>query len=119
MALTDKDIEQIEEYLLGNLTQEKAKQVEERTKNDSEFAEEVDFMRDVILATQEKGKEELEKILGEDKNEVAPEPEKRTEEKIKKGTDSGKNILSLRKNWMYYAVALTILLAFTIYLLLA
>lgn len=63
MALTEKDTELVEQYLLGKLTREEAKQVEKRMKYDSEFAEEIYFMRDVILAVQEKGREELSEIM--------------------------------------------------------
>ncbi|MFW5944498.1 MAG: hypothetical protein ACOCTU_04500 [Bacteroidota bacterium] len=100
MALTDKDIEQIEDYLLGKITDEAKRQIEERIKTDPDFAEEVEFMRDVILATRGKGREETDKILKETQQEARPEEEGKPEKEMKKQIGSWKrkilNILQKR-----------------------
>ncbi|MBS3777212.1 MAG: hypothetical protein KGY70_18595 [Bacteroidales bacterium] len=114
MALSDKDTELIEEYLLGKLKKEETKKVEERIQSDSEFAEEVTFMRDLISATQEKGREMLEEILGEEKgqDETPPPPEEHIEKKMKAKAGLRKKIIRhLQKYWIYYAAALLLLLA--------
>jgi len=101
MALTDQDIEQIEQYLLGELTREEKGQVEERIKNDPEFAEEVEFMRDVILATREKGKEEIDQFFGNNDQENATKEENKTE--VQKNNNDGsskKKIINMLKNWI-------------------
>jgi len=65
MELKDKDIEKIEDYLLGKLPREEEQALEQRMKNDPEFAGEVDFMRSLIMASQEKGEEKFEELREE------------------------------------------------------
>ena len=74
MEIENKDIERIEDYLLGKLSQEDEKAIEQRMKEDSAFAEEVDFMRSLIMASREKGEERVEEMrkemgLGEEDHE--------------------------------------------------
>ena len=117
MALTEKDTELIEEYLLGKLNSEEVKKVEERIKHDAEFAEEVTFMSDVILATREKGREELEKILSDAGNEDITNPEEQSkQEKEREAGPPGKKLLDFRRNWIYYVAVLILLLAVGIYI---
>jgi len=114
MALSDRDTELIEEYLLGKLNNEEAKKVEERIQSDTDFAEEVTFMRDLISATQEKGRETLEEILGKEKgqDETPPPPEEHIKKKMKAKAGLRKKIIRhLQKYWMYHAAALLLLLA--------
>lgn len=101
MALNDQDIEKIEQYLLGELTREEKGQVEERIKNDPEFAEEVEFMRDVIIATQEKGKEEVDQIFGNNDQENTTKDENKAEvQKNKNDGSSKKKIINMLNNWI-------------------
>ena len=101
MALNDQDIEKIEQYLLGELTREEKGQVEERIKNDPEFAEEVEFMRDVIIATQEKGKEEVDQIFGNnDQGNTTKEENKAEVQKNKNDGSSKKKIINMLNNWI-------------------
>lgn len=101
MALNDQDIEKIEQYLLGELTREEKGQVEERIKNDPEFAEEVEFMRDVIIATQEKGKEEVDQIFGNNDQENTTKEENKAEvQKNKNDGSSKKKIINMLNNWI-------------------
>jgi anti-sigma-K factor RskA len=101
MALNDQDIEKIEQYLLGELTREEKGQVEERIKNDPEFAEEVEFMRDVIIATQEKGKEEVDQIFGNNDQENTTKDENKAEvQKNKNDGSNKKKIINMLNNWI-------------------
>jgi anti-sigma-K factor RskA len=101
MALNDQDIEKIEQYLLGELTREEKGQVEERIKNNSEFAEEVEFMRDVIIATQEKGKEEVDQIFGNNDQENTSKDENKAEvQKNKNDGSNKKKIINMLNNWI-------------------
>jgi anti-sigma-K factor RskA len=65
MELADKDIERIEDYLLGKLSHKDKEAIEQRMKEDSEFAEEVDFMRSLIAASREKGEDRFEDLKKE------------------------------------------------------
>ena len=62
MEIENKDIERIEDYLLGKLSQEDEKAIEQRMNQDSAFSEEVDFMRGLIMASREKGEERVEEM---------------------------------------------------------
>ncbi len=101
MALTDRELDQIEHYLLGELTREEKEKVEERIKNDPEFAEEVEFMRDVIIATREKGKEEVDSFFRKTEQEEASEQERKTEKKKNENNGSNKKkIMNMLKHWI-------------------
>ena len=86
MELKDKDIEKIENYLLGKLSQEEQKAIEKRIKEDPAFAEEVDFMRSLIMASREKGEERIEELrkemgLGEQAYETSHQEEEPEQKK--------------------------------------
>jgi hypothetical protein len=74
--------------------------VKERIQNDPEFAEEVEFMRDVILATQEKGKEEMDQIPGKNDRETTTEEENEDKVQNNKNNGSSKKIMNILKIWM-------------------
>lgn len=62
MELEDKDIERIEDYLLGKLSRKDKEAIEQRIEKNPAFAEEVDFMRSLIMASREKGEEKFEEL---------------------------------------------------------
>ena len=117
MALTEKDTELIEQYLLGELNRKEEKQIEERMVFDTEFADEVTFMRHVVNASKVEAKQEARKKLKSVENELAGKLEEQADKEMQneKGIRNNK-ILNIRRNWMYYAAALALLVAVGIYL---
>ena len=61
--INEQDIELIEKYLFGKLSEKEKTAFEQRLKNDKEFANEVDFMRDLKISSREFGREELKNKL--------------------------------------------------------
>ena len=61
--INEQDIELIEKYLFGKLSEQEKAAFEQRLKNDMELAEEVDFMRDLKISSSEFGREELKNKL--------------------------------------------------------
>ena len=117
MALTEKDIERIEQYLLGELNRKEEKQIEERMVFDTEFADEVTFMRHVVNASKDEAKQEARNKLKSVENKLAGELEDQADKEMQKEKDFRKNkILNIRRNWMYYAAALALLVAVGMYL---
>jgi len=117
MALTEKDTELIEQYLLGELNRKEEKQVEDRMVFDTEFADEVTFMRHVVNASKVEAKEEARKKLKSVENELAGKLEEQADKEMQNEKGIRKNkILNIRRNWMYYAAALALLVAVGIYL---
>jgi anti-sigma-K factor RskA len=80
MEIEDRDIEMIEDYLLGRLSREDKEAIEQRMEKDSAFAEEVDFMRSLIAASREKGEERVEQLreeMGLEKEDDQREPQQK------------------------------------------
>lgn len=69
--INEQDIELIEKYLFGKCSEQEKAAFELRLKNDKEFADEVDFMRDLKISSSEFGrgglKNKLKKIAHEHK----------------------------------------------------
>ena len=111
MSLEDKDIELIERYLLGEATSEEKNAVEQRLKRDQEFAEEVDFVRRVILATREKGEEIFRDKLNELEGSLADKLEKQADTEMGKGVETRKTVPFFRRKWFYYAATIAAVVA--------
>jgi anti-sigma-K factor RskA len=80
MEIEDRDIEMIEDYLLGRLSREDKEAIEQRMEKNSAFAEEVDFMRSLIAASREKGEERVEQLreeMGLEKEDDQREPQQK------------------------------------------
>jgi|GEM_PF-1644026 len=117
MALTEKDIERIEQYLLGELNRKEEKEIEERMVFDTEFADEVTFMRNVVSASKNEAKQEARNKLKSVENELAGKLETQADEEMQKEKGIRNNkILNIRRNWMYYAASLALLVAVGLYL---
>ncbi|MFP4048299.1 MAG: hypothetical protein ACLFT4_11145 [Bacteroidales bacterium] len=105
MSLSDKDIEQIERYLLGELTEEGKTTLEHRIKNDPEFAQQLNFMRDVMNVSKQKGREQLKQNLKKaEKKEAAGIEEKISQSANTKKTHNKTHHITLR-NWFYWVPA--------------
>lgn len=101
MSLSDKDLEQIENYLLGELTEAEKEKVEQRMKEEKEFAGEVDFMRDVMQTAKQEGRTKLKNKLNETEKKYASDIEARLKQETDQEPD-GKKILKLRhRKWLY------------------
>lgn len=61
--INEQDIELIEKYLFGKLSEQEKTAFEQRLKNDKEFANEVNFMSDLKISSREFGREELKNKL--------------------------------------------------------
>lgn len=57
--ISEQNIRLIENYLFGKLSEHEIIAFEQRIKNDKEFADEVNFMRDLMIGSAELGKNEL------------------------------------------------------------
>lgn len=57
--INEQDIELIEKHLFGKLSEKEKTAFEQRIKDDTEFAQEVDFIRDFKICAKEFGREEL------------------------------------------------------------
>lgn len=111
MSIEDKDIELIDRYLLGEATSEEKKAVEQRLKKDQEFAEEVDFVRSVILATREKGEEIFRDTLNELEGSLAHRIEKQASTEMGKEDKTRKTVPLFRRRWFYYAATIAAVVA--------
>ena len=105
MNLSDQDIEQIERYLLGELTDEEEKTVEQRIKTDPEFAEQVDFMRDFMSVSEQKGREHLRKNLKKAEQKEAKKIEAEVNQETEAKKKQNKSNIINRRNWFYWATA--------------
>ena len=63
MRLTEQDIELIDAFLLGDLEDDALQNFEQRLKDDTEFAEEVERMKVVQLAAKQSSLEDKMKML--------------------------------------------------------
>jgi len=103
MSLSEKDLEQIEKYLLDELNNAEKEKIEKRIKEEKEFAEEVDFMRDAMQASRLEGRKELKNRLNETEQKHAADIEARAREEMNKEA-GGKKIVQLRRRrWLYAA----------------
>jgi tetratricopeptide (TPR) repeat protein len=106
MAISDQDIELIERYLSGELDSKEEETVEERIKTDKEFAEELDFMRDVMSASQKEGREEFREKLSAIGKGLFENLENKADTEMKENSDSVKKLPLHRRRLIYYASAL-------------
>lgn len=105
MNLSDQDIEQIERYLLGELTDEEEKTVEQRINTDPEFADEVSFMRDIINVSKQEGRQHLRENLKKAEQKEAEKIEAEVNQETEAKKKQNKKIIINRRNWFYWATA--------------
>jgi tetratricopeptide (TPR) repeat protein len=103
MDLSDKDIEQIESYLFGELTDEERTTVEQRMKTDPEFADQVNFMRDIINVSKQKGRQHLRENLKKAEQKEAAKIEAEIDKEGESTTKQKKT--NIRHNWFYWVTA--------------
>lgn len=116
MAISDKDIELIERYLLEEATTEEKEEVDRRMHEEPAFSEQVQFMRGVVKAAEDAGKEQLRKKLQEKHEQLAASLEQESEKDRTAG--KGKSIPLYRRRWFYYAGGVAALLIVGLFVLL-
>jgi len=105
MDLSDQDIEQIERYLLGELTDEERTALEQRMKTDPEFADEVSFMRDIINVSKQEGRQHLREHLKKAEQKEAAKIEAEINQETEAEKKWNKTNFINRRNWIYWATA--------------
>ena len=116
MAISDKDIELIERYLLEEATTEEKEEVDRRIHEEPAFSEQVQFMRGVVRAAENAGKEQLRKKLQEKHEQLAPSLEQESEKERDAG--QGKSVPLYQRRWLYYATGIAALLIVGLFVLL-
>ena len=106
MNLSDQDIEQIERYLLGELTDEEETTVEQRINTDPVFADEVSFMRDIINVSRQEGRQDLRENLKKAEQKEAEKIEGEVNQETETKNKQNKSNIINRRNWFYWASAL-------------
>jgi hypothetical protein len=91
--INENDIELIENYLSGKLTEQENIAIKNRIKNDTNFAGEVEFIRDLKISSKELGRNELRNKL----------------QKIAADNNSGENKNNLRTHFAIAASALVLI----------
>jgi tetratricopeptide (TPR) repeat protein len=112
--MKDEDIDLIERYLLGQATEKEEKSVKERMAVDQEFAEDIEFMRSVILAAREKGEETFRESLREVEGSLTEKLEGQAEKEMEQ--EKEKKVPLFRRPWLYYAAGIAAVVAIGIFL---
>jgi hypothetical protein len=103
MSLSEKDLELIENYLLGDLSAAENEKVEKRMEEDKEFAEEVEFMRNTMQASRLEGRKELRNKLNETEHKHAADIEARARKEMNQEPGGEKIVQLRRRRWLYAA----------------
>jgi len=118
MALSEKDIELIERYLLGELGEKEAEIIDQRIKTDKKFAEEVNFMKDIIGASKKEGRNQLKERLKTVEKDVVNGIEDAVDEEMgMKAGGKGKTSFLVIDKWMYYAAAMAAVIVAGVFIL--
>ena len=118
MTISEKDIEIIERYLMGELGEKELELFEQRIKTDKEFADEVFFIEDVINASKEEGRNEFKKRLKAVEEDVVNKTEHTVDEKMReKDSGMGKTTSMFLNKWMYYAAAIAAVIVAGLFIL--
>ncbi len=111
MAISEKDIEIIERYLLGECEEKEVDAINQRIEIDKEFADEIRFMKAVINGSKEEGRNDYKERLKTVEKDVVDEIEYAVDEDIREQVsgEGNKSHLMLNKR-IYYVLAVAALI---------